>query len=307
MGSTPGLRTAHAPQAVALGPAPRFSVCEITTFAAGFGEDLAACRAGGADGIGICEFKLPTDGQDQAALAAFRSSGLRAAICVPATLSVLPLPLMPGPGDPARRVEAVCAGIRRLAVFAPAACACLTGPQGVRPEAEARRIVVEGLRPIARAAAEIGVRVGLEPIHRSIREDWSLVTTIPETLDLLDEVGEPNLGLLFDVWHLWDTPDLLAQTRACAHRIVGVHVNDRREPTRSWKDRVLPGDGVADLPAILGALDAGGYTGWYDLEIFSDNGAFGDDYEDSLWKLPPAEIVRRGRAGFLRAWEARRS
>jgi sugar phosphate isomerase/epimerase len=288
-------------------PAPRFSVCEITTFAAGFEEDLAACRAGGAEGIGICEFKLPADGNDQAALAAFRSSELKAAICVPATLSVLPLPLMAGPEDPTRRVEAVCAGIRRLAAFAPAACMCLTGPRGARPEAEARRIVVDGLRAIARAAAAVGVRVGLEPIHRSIRDDWSLVTTIPETLDLLDEVGEPNLGLLFDVWHLWDTPNLLAHIRACAHRIVGVHVNDRREPTRSWKDRVLPGEGVIDLPAILGALEAGGYEGWYDLEIFSDNGAFGDNYEDSLWKLPPTEVVRRGRAGFLRAWEARRS
>lgn len=286
-------------------PNPRFSVCEITTFTAGFEEDLAACRTGGADGIGICEFKLPADRNDHAALAAFRSSGLAASICVPATLSVLPLPLLPGPEDPARRVEAVCAGIRRLAAFHPAACVCLTGPRGPRPEAETRRIVVDGLRTIARAGADVGVRVGLEPVHRSIREDWSLVTTIPETLALLEEVGEPNLGLIFDVWHLWDTPDLLAHIRTHARRIVGVHVNDVREPTRSWKDRVLPGDGVVDLQSLFGALDAGGYDGWFDLEIFSDNGAFGDDYADSLWKQPPVEVVRCGRAGFLRAWAAR--
>lgn len=286
-------------------PSPRFSVCEITTFTAGFEEDLAACRTGGADGIGICEFKLPADGNDLAALTAFRASGLAASICVPATLSVLPLPLLPGPEDPARRVEAVCAGIRRLAAFHPAACVCLTGPRGSRPEAQARRIVVDGLRTIARAGAAAGVRVGLEPVHRSICEDWSLVTTIPETLALLDEVGEPNLGLIFDVWHLWDTPDLLRHIHAHARRIVGVHVNDRREPTRSWKDRVLPGDGVVDLPSLFGALEAGGYDGWFDLEIFSDNGAFGDDYADSLWKQPPVEVVRRGHAGFLRAWAAR--
>ena len=42
----------------------------------------------------------------------------------------------------------------------------------------------------------------------------------------------------------------------------------RRNPTRSWKDRVLPGDGVIDLPAILGALEAGGFDGWFDMEIF---------------------------------------
>ena len=133
------------------------------------------------------------------------------------------------------------------------------------------------------------------------------MTTIPETLALLDEVGEPNLGLIFDVWHLWDTPDLLAHIHAHARRIVGVHVNDVRKPTRSWKDRMLPGDGIVDLPSILGALEAGGYYGWFDLEIFSDNGAFGEDYADSLWKQPPVEVVRRGRTGFLRAWAARRA
>lgn len=281
---------------------PRFSVCEISTFPASFEEDLAACREGGAEGTGICEFKLPANGDDSAALAAFRASGLRASICVPATLSILPLPLLPGPADPAGRVRAICAGIRRLAAFEPAACVCLTGPRGALPEAEARRIVVEGLRVIARAAASVGVRVGLEPIHRSICEDWSLVATIPEAVALLDEVGAPNLGLIFDTWHLWDSPGVLAHIRAHARRIVGVHVNDRREPTRSWKDRALPGEGVIDLPALFAALTAGGYDGWYDLEIFSDNGAFGDDYPDSLWKLPPVEVVRRGRAGFLRAW-----
>jgi sugar phosphate isomerase/epimerase len=57
---------------------------------------------------------------------------------------------------------------------------------------------------------------------------------------------------------------------------------------------------VIDLPAILGALEAGGYDGWYDLEIFSS-----ETYPDSLLQLPAAELVRRGREGFLQAWAAR--
>jgi sugar phosphate isomerase/epimerase len=69
---------------------------------------------------------------------------------------------------------------------------------------------------------------------------------------------------------------------------------------------VQPGDGVIDLPALFGALEAGGYDGWYDLEIFSDNGTFGDDYEDSIWKQDPVEVVRRGREGFERAWSQQR-
>jgi sugar phosphate isomerase/epimerase len=284
---------------------PRFSVCEISTLKASFEQDLAACREGGAEGIGLCEFKLPADGNDALALEAFRASGLAASICVPATLSVLPLPLMPGPANPAERVAALCAGLRRLAKFRPATCMCLTGPRGARSEREARHIVVDGLRTIARTAADLGMRVGIEPVHSSIQDDWTLASTVPETLDLLAEVGEPSLGIIFDTWHLWDTPEVLEHARRHARRFLGVHVNDRRQPTRSWKDRVLPGDGVIDLPALFGALDAGGYDGWFDLEIFSDDGSFGDNYPDSLWKRPPVEVVRRGREGFLRAWKAR--
>ena len=105
---------------------------------------------------------------------------------------------------------------------------------------------------------------------------------------------------MFDTWHLWDTPDLLEHIRANARNFPAVHVNDWRRDTRSWDDRALPGDGVIDLPAILGALEQGGYDGWYDLEIFSS-----ESYPDSLLRLPAVDLVRRGRSGFLRAWEAR--
>ena len=85
-----------------------------------------------------------------------------------------------------------------------------------------------------------------------------------------------------------------------------MHVGDWREPTRGWADRVLPGDGAADLPAILGALDAAGWAGYYDLEIFSDDGAFGSGYPDSLWALDAGELARRGREAFVRCWQERR-
>jgi sugar phosphate isomerase/epimerase len=55
---------------------------------------------------------------------------------------------------------------------------------------------------------------------------------------------------------------------------------DRRNPTQGWADRVLPGDGTLDLPGMLRALEAAGYNGWYDLEVLSDNGMFGNNYLD---------------------------
>ena len=114
-----------------------------------------------------------------------------------------------------------------------------------------------------------------------------------------------DVGVLFDVWHLWESDGLEQHLRAHADRIVGVHVSDAREPTRSFADRLLPGDGVADVPRVLGLLDRAGWDGFYDLEIFSDNGAFGNAVPDSLWDVPAVDLARRGREAFLRCWAGR--
>lgn len=281
---------------------PPFAVCEFTTLRATFEEDLAAYRAAGAAGIGICEIKLE-EGREDEQLAAFRASGLAATSCVPAVPSILPLPHLPGSEDPGERVEAIRAGIRRLAPFEPQALVCLTGPAGTRSEAEARRELVGGLAAVAQEAAAAGIPVGLEPMSARFREDWTTITTLAEAAELCDEVGADNLGILFDTWHLWDTPDLLGEIERHADRIVGVHVNDWRGETRGWCDRVLPGDGVADLPAVLGALADAGWRGPYELEVFSDDGTFGTAYPDSLWAEDAGVLARRGHDAFRQLWD----
>jgi sugar phosphate isomerase/epimerase len=265
-----------------------------------FDNDLAAYRKAGVEGIGICEIKLQDRDREQ--VASLRESGLQATFCIPTVASVLPGPLTSGPIDPDERVEALCAGIRRLAKFQPLACLCLTGPAGTYSEAAARRRIVEGLRRAAETAAQVGVKLGVEPVHPSYCAEWSIVTTIAETLDLLDEVSASNAGVSFDMFHLWDSPGLLEDIRRHADGFVGVHVADRREKTRSLWDRALPGEGVVDLPRILAALEAGGYDSWYDLEIFSDDGRYGTAYPDSLWSLPHEEMLARARRSFDRAW-----
>jgi sugar phosphate isomerase/epimerase len=132
-----------------------------------------------------------------------------------------------------------------------------------------------------------------------------MITSLPEAVELLDDADRPALGIQFDSWHLWNTPTLLGDIASYADRFVGVHIADWREPTRGWADRVLPGDGTADLPAILGALGRAGWDSFYDLEIFSDNGAFGDAWPDSLWDVPTDELARAGKEAFARVWEAR--
>jgi sugar phosphate isomerase/epimerase len=285
-------------------PRPAFSISQITTLSSSFADDVAAYRAAEVDAIGIWELKL-ADGGDAEALEVLEASGLGTAAAVPAIPSILPLPLMEGPADPQERIEAICASLERLAPFRPAGVVCLTGPaQSLAPD-PAREVVVEGLRTIGEEAGRLGLRVGIEPINRVGGDDWTFVSSIPDALELVDAAGAPALGIQFDTWHLWNSETVLDDIERECGRFVGVHVADWREPTRSWADRVLPGDGVADLPALLGALDRAGWKGYYDLEIFSDNGAFGNSWPDSLWEVPAAELVRRGTRAFDRAWRAR--
>jgi sugar phosphate isomerase/epimerase len=221
----------------------------------------------------------------------------------------LPLPNIPGfpegvPDDPAMRVDVMCESVRALAAYEPVGCVCATGPYGKYDEGDGREIVVRGLKRLARVAADSGMVLAIEPIHSSLAEFFSFVHGLPDAADLLADVGEDNVRILVDIWHLGDDPKLIDDVQQYASLIAGVHVNDRPAQPRSWCDRLLPGDGIADLPRILHALETVGYAGWYELEVISDDGRFGESLPDSLWKIEPAELLRRGRTQFMEAWAA---
>jgi len=252
--------------------AVRLSISQITTVGQSFADDLDAFGAAGADGVGIWEMKLGADSLER-----FRASGLGAAAAVPTVPSILPLPLMEGPADPGERVEAIRAGIRRLAPFEPECVLFLTGP------GDDSETILDGIRAIAEQGREQGVPVALEPIQREFAQYWTVASSLDEAAALIEESGA-DVGLLYDTWHLWREP--LEQIERHRDRIRGVHLADWREPTRNTNDRVLPGDGVVEFGPILDALD---WDGFYDLEIFSDA-----ELEGSLWREEPREVARRG-------------
>jgi sugar phosphate isomerase/epimerase len=281
-----------------VGVEPRVSVSQITTVRSSFADDVRLYAETGLDGIGVWELKLGED-----SLELFEQSGLESAAAVPATPSILPLPLLGGPDDPAERIDAFCASLERLAPFRPTSVVCLTGTGDGRDADDARTIVVDGLRTIAGEAERLGVRIGLEPYQRVGGELWTIASSIPEAVELIEDAGDPqSLGIQFDVWHLWNTPTLYDDIAAEVDRLAGVHVCDYREPTRGWADRALPGEGSAHVPNILRALDAAGWDGLYDIEIFSDDGTFGNAYPDSFWAAPAEETLARARAAFERCW-----
>jgi sugar phosphate isomerase/epimerase len=124
-------------------------VSQITTLGSSFADDLRTYADAGLDGIGIWELKLP-EGDDAEALERFRASGLDSAAAVPVVPSILPLPLLGGPEDPAERVESYCRSLERLAPFEPACTVLLTGTGD-------RDVAVEGLRTVAAEAERLAV------------------------------------------------------------------------------------------------------------------------------------------------------
>ena len=265
------------------------SLSEISTVGASYRDDLRAYAAAGFDGIGIWEQKL---GDDAADVEALRASGLRATNCVPAVPSILPNAVIEGPADVEERIRCLCASMHRLARYEPDSVLCLTGPAGKESvaasqgSAAARRIVVEGLKRVAAAADEAGVLLGLEPIHASQRDALTLVTTIPEALELLDEADVPQVGLMVDLWHVGDTPEVERHLRGNLDRITGVHVADWFPEARP--DRALPRVGASRSGQLMAVLAEAGWKGAWDIEIFGD-----PENPDSFWSLPVDEAARR--------------
>lgn len=279
----------------------KFALSALSTRTASFEEDLAVRVEAGVGGIGLWEAKL---GPSIPSLAAkFWQSGLRATFCLPCVASILPTDHQPKPSDPSERVAAISSAVDRFAPFGPVAVVCETGPLGAWSRDDARRIVVQGLRQIARKAASASHRsivIGLEPSALD-GGAASLAPSLSSAVELLRDVAEDNVMVMLDTWQLAGAFDSTEIDRF-VNKIVGVQIADRPEMPRSPCDRLLPGDGTLDIGNIVAELYSAGYEGWYELETCSDNGNRGRALANSLWEVPPAELARKGRERFTDIW-----
>ncbi len=159
----------------------------------------------------------------------------------------------------------------------------ISGPLRSRDMNRARGMVAEGLGRLAESAADCGVTLALEALHPMDMTAWSIIPTVGVALDILDEVRHSSMGLMLDLYNSWWDPGLEASIQRAGPRIVSVQLADWRNPTRSFTDRAIPGTGVADLGGLVRAVEAAGYQGFYDVEIFSDEiWKRPDDYPDML-------------------------
>jgi len=163
-------------------------------------------------------------------------------------------------------------------------------PAGSRDLAGARTQVAEGTAALVEHGRQAGVRIALEPLHPMYAGDRSCLNTLGQALDLAERLepaaeSDPWLGVVIDVYHLWWDPGLAREIARAgkARRILGYHVSDWLVPTRDLlTDRGMMGDGVIDLPAIRAMVEAAGYRGPVEVEIFSAG---------NWWRRPAEEVL----------------
>jgi sugar phosphate isomerase/epimerase len=156
-------------------------------------------------------------------------------------------------------------------------------PKGDKDMEGAHDQVRDGIAALLPYARDAGVPLAIEPLHPMYAADRACVNTLAHANDLCEELGE-GLGIALDVYHVWWDPDLERQIARAGRRIITYHVCDWLVPTTDLLlDRGMPGDGVIGLRAIREMVEATGYAGHCDVEIFS---------AQNWWKRNPDEVLR---------------
>jgi sugar phosphate isomerase/epimerase len=160
-----------------------------------------------------------------------------------------------------------------------------SAPSKDLPAAHAQ--VEDGIAALLEYARSARMPLAIEPLHPMYAADRACVNTLKHALDLCDRLDPERsgaLGVALDVYHVWWDPELSEQIRRCGReRMLAYHVCDWLVPTRDLLlDRGMMGDGVIDLRRIRGEVEALGFDGFVEVEIFSQD----------WWARPMDEVIR---------------
>ncbi len=145
-----------------------------------------------------------------------------------------------------------------------------------------RRQVEEGIGIVAPYAAERGVRLAIEPLHPMFCADRSVIVTLGQALDVADRLGHDNVGVVVDTFHLWWDPDVWDQIARAGERIFAYQVCDWLDPLPDvLLGRGMMGDGVIDFRPFTDAVQAAGYRGPIEVEIFNEE----------IWNSPGPAVL----------------
>ena len=154
------------------------------------------------------------------------------------------------------------------------------------PLAEARRQIQDGIEALLPDCAATGVKLAIEPLHPMYADSRSAVNTLGQANDMCAALNSPYVGVALDVYHVWWDPALKQEIARCGtlENLLAYHVCDWRTPTVDLlNDRGLMGEGCIPLRQIRGWVEAAGFRGFNEVEVFSTR----------LWAMDQDEFLKK--------------
>ena len=240
------------------------SMNETTTFRWSFEEDVAQYAAAGIPAIGVWRQKLSDCGLSKAR-ELLRRSGLKVSHLFWAG------GFTGSDGRSYREsVDDAAEAVRTAAELDCRTLVVCSGPRAGHTYNHARRLVQGAWRSWPRQAGELGVTLAIEPMHAGCAEQWTFLTTLDDTLELLDAVASPQVKMVLDTYHLGQERGLVdGWPRFCP----GWRLSSLATPGgRPQASRTAAGSAKAwcRLAEIVAALKAAGYDGYYDVELLGE-------------------------------------
>jgi sugar phosphate isomerase/epimerase len=264
-------------------PHPRLSINQATIKYATLPEAVAAVAAAGVTSFGA--WREPVQEFGVAASARLLAdAGLRVSSLCRGGFFTMP----EGPDRRASIDDNRTAVDEAAALGAPTLVLVVGGlPEGSRDIVGARELVRDAIGELADHALESGVQLAIEPLHPMYASDRAVISTLGQALDIAEQFAPEAVGVVVDTFHLWWDPQVLEQiARAGATgRISSYQACDWATPLPAdvLLARHYPGDGVVDFASLTRAVEAAGYTGDVEVELFNQE----------IWDAPFDAVVRR--------------
>jgi sugar phosphate isomerase/epimerase len=149
-----------------------------------------------------------------------------------------------------------------------------------------REQIFDGISSLLPEAEAAGVRLAIEPLHPMYADTRSAINTIEQANEMAEKLDSDFVGVAVDVYHLWWDPLLEKGIQRCGANgnLLAFHICDWKSPTTDMlNDRGLMGEGCIPLRKIRSWVEATGFNGFIEVEIFSNE----------YWKLDQAIFLEK--------------
>jgi sugar phosphate isomerase/epimerase len=242
----------------------RLSVNEMTTYRWSFEEDVRHYRAANIGALGVWRQKLADFGEEKG-IELLAESGL-------AVSNVLWAGGFTGSCGHTYQesLKDATEAIRLAAQLRAGSLVVYSGGRNGHTQNHARRLFQGALRELLPLASELRVVLAVEPMHAGCAGEWTFLTTLKETQLLIESLDSPWVKVALDTYQFGHVPGILDQIAELSGLVGIVHLGDSSNPPDRDQNRQRLGTGTVPLREIIQALTAGGYDGYFDVELMGE-------------------------------------